>query len=405
MKHIYFLLFFLLFASTLSSQKNFKAGYFTTHDEEKKYGLIDFSTSSENAKKCRFKEKEKGQVQVFLPDDISGYSFLADNKHYVSKKVQIDGKEEYLFLELLLKGIMDLYYYSDNGDVYYFFEKEDGSVQVVSKEEERIENGKYINDKQYDGLLRNMFYEYLPSIYQNRLIDFDRKSVVNIVKTYHDNICQTGEDCIIYLDEKPNAVSLGWDFSVYGGLNNIQYIDKRIRAINMGIVEEYKMSSYSPSIGVQANVFFPRASKSFSLQLDMFFSKFNAKRQKVSPERDGEINLYMLSPRLGVKYMYTKSKLRPFCEIGLVYTKLFNPKIHYYYSNNSEIIEFDRKMKRYFFKMYVAAGVNYKLQKNNSLFVSLSYDFLNPTEDVGQDRGTNILKMAGIKVGYTFTQR
>lgn len=313
--------------------------------------------------------------------------------------MQLEGEEVDLFLEFLLQGMMDVYYYNNGDQAYYFFEKEDGSVQMITKRPEKIINGKYVKDKQYDGQLRFLFYGHLPPLYQKHFIDFERKAIINIAKTYHDDVCQTGEACIVYVDEKPNALFLEWDFSVYAGIAPVQYTNKLVENYD---VKDVEMSGYFPQIGAQVNVFYPGLSKSFSLLLDVSLSKFNINRKKVSPIRDVESKAYILSPRIGIKYRYPKYKLCPFCEAGGVYTKLLNSKIHYYLNmDKSYRSEPEYGMKSYYMGFYGAAGIDYKLKRNNALFLSFSYDFVQKV-DMTQDQGVDPLSMAHIKLGYTF---
>jgi hypothetical protein len=102
------------------AQSDFRPGYIVNNNGDTLTGLIDYKGNQANARKCIFKLSNDASEEKFTPDDIKAYRFI-DSKYYVSKKVMTeDSTETQLFLEYLIDGIVDIYYYlSPSGDNYY----------------------------------------------------------------------------------------------------------------------------------------------------------------------------------------------------------------------------------------------------------------------------------------------
>ena len=130
------------FILTVHAQSNYSSGYIITNDQDTIFGLIDYRTDKMNALTCHFKKDLTSAEQTYLPGQIFGYRFTDAGKFYISKFVTINSIQQKVFLEYLLQGIMNLYYYCDESDAeylnYYFFENENGEVVSITKHPDKI---------------------------------------------------------------------------------------------------------------------------------------------------------------------------------------------------------------------------------------------------------------------------
>ncbi len=250
MKHsVIFLGIFFLGILEIFSQSDYREGYIIKNNHDTIYGLLDYRGNIGNSKKCSFKINTNSEKQEFLPNDLLAYRFI-DGKYYISKLVKNGDLEEHLFLEYLINGIVSIYYYRDYSGEHYLIDKGDSKLYELKNEEKEV----YVNDiryfkasKEYIGMLKFAFKES-PSISQKvDNISLNHKSLVNITREYHNEIC-VDEECIIYEKQLPKrkskfgpviGLSLFSMHEVYDlqgdwvNLHNAQFGDKIIPSIGL----------------------------------------------------------------------------------------------------------------------------------------------------------------------------
>jgi len=199
------LLLLLLFSVyDLKCQTNFRRGFVITNENDTLHGLIDYRRDARNSKKCDFKDGQRSVIMEYMPSSIKGYRF-DDGKFYISKSVKLKGKDVQLFLEFLVNGIADLYYYTDGANQYYFIEKADGQLLELNiiQKSIKIDGEEYTQrTMKYIGLLKYAFadcQQIFPLI--NKVV-LEDKSLIEITKRYHDYVCD-GEKCVIYEKKLP----------------------------------------------------------------------------------------------------------------------------------------------------------------------------------------------------------
>ena len=397
MKHIYLVVALMLNVLLMSAEsQNFKSGYVITLKKDTLRGEINFKTDEVNAKACYFRVNKDSKVQTFLPGSVSGYRFSGNGKYYVSRKITIEGKDSTVFLEYLIHGLMNVYYYKSNGQSYYFFEKEDGKMQMITKGDDQIVENKVIVDKQYDGELRYIFQNNLPEEYGQKQIGYNQKTMINIAKKYHQSLCATGEECIVYENKSPDAKVIELSFAAYAGMNYPEY------TMNGYYDRGYKFSSYFPLIGLNAFAIYPRFSKLFSLSLGLSFTGIDVPETVFDDGTHVKFNSLITTPSLGLKYSYSKFRLCPVVEAGVEYTILFGSKIDMrYYKSETRYIDVDYLLRKSFFGGYASIGIDYKIKRNNYISVKFSKDFFSKTDGV-EFNGTDRMDAYQIKLGYIF---
>ncbi|MDR0295516.1 MAG: hypothetical protein LBH91_04910 [Prevotellaceae bacterium] len=349
-------IFLLIVFGEVHGQDNYKKGYIITNDRDTLVGWIDFRTDARNMRICNFKTRETGKIVSYLPKEIYGYRFYQEGKFYVSKEVTVNDEQRTVFLEYLVQGIMSLYYYvelSPPGQKmkFYFFEDEVGNITPVTKKTDRqVDNNKgYIEvyeDFHYKGVIKYLFKDLETISKEVDKLPFDQKSMINITKEYHAQVCITGEECVIYETKKDKAYNL-FKFSVYGGIQ---------------LASEKPLGRTTfPVIGVGLNVSVPRFNKNLSFQVNLAFSKIHKTvsfDEKNSPECHYEYvqgalsaggqkvwgcteylsrvksNCILVPLQLSAKYSLGQYKIRPIFEGGLSLTSSYinNYTLNYTYT-------------------------------------------------------------------------
>jgi len=309
------LLFLILFCVyDLKCQTNFRPGYVITNENDTVHGLIDYRGDARNSRKCDFMDKESSIVKEFMPLSIKGYRF-DDGKFYISKSIKSDGKEIQVFLEFLVNGISDLYYYSDGIKLHYFIEKVDGQLFELTNDQKILgkDGAKYIHsNNRYIGLLKYAFadcQQIFPLINKAKLED---KSLIEITKKYHEYVCKD-DQCIIYEKQLP-AVRLTFATFISMNASFLKFNNNQLyEAIHFN-------PPVYPMIGFLLNTSLPKANDKLSFQVSGEFGKNYFYGTGFNPLNDAfeEVHLHtsILKVKGGLKYTYPKGKIRPTLMLG-----------------------------------------------------------------------------------------
>lgn len=385
----------LLFLSiTANAQSNYRPGYIITNSNDTIKGLIDFRTDKINSSHCRFKLSKDAEEQTFYPNDIQGYMFTNEVKFYVTRTIDMNGAPEKVFLEYLVQGIKDLYFYpKDNG--YYYIEDENGKMIAVTKDSEKIEGNKYVTDKKYIGLLKYVFRDAESVTKEVEKKGFNRANMIELTKDYHDKMCTSGEKCIIFTnDYKKKFIKFG--FGIYGGLQLTEYSFKYTRQSFLNSTK-----SLNPSIGGMLSINSPRLMKSLSLIIDASLTNIKGEGDYSNGPDFYEkytINSLAAATGIGLKYTYSERKLRPTIEAGVGYSVFvtnsnsFCIEIKTPSGTTSETTHYFRIPINYY-GYNCGIGLDYKANAKHLIFFKLLYNKL-------IDRNG---KISGIqlKIGYT----
>ena len=394
----YIIILFLTFCTGISlyAQSNYKQGYVITNENDTINGLIDFRTDRANSNVCKFKKSEKSDEQVFHPGEILGYRFIKEMKYYVSRTVEIDKIKQTVFLEYLVQGIKDLYFYSGDKN-YYFIENEDGSLLSVTQEPDKIIDDKIKVDYKYKGALAYIFRD-CKSVYKK--IDkatLDRSSMIKLTRQYHSEMCSPGEECIVFENDY-KKVFLKLDFSLFGGFQYMDYLYENTELIRFGSAK-----SFSPIVGGVINVSNPRITESISLQAGISLSSIKGSNEYTFEQKNYEkfnFDALMTSGNLGLKFTYPRWKLRPSIEANINYCRLFNTSTTLY-SEKYVVDKINKVTNNNYVSLlenYIGFsygfGLNYQFKKENSIFCRLLY-----TQMSNNDGN---IKGAQLKLGYEF---
>ncbi len=396
-----FILLFIL-AITANAQSNYTKGYIITNKNDTINGLIDFRTDKINCSFCKFKLSKNAEEQIFYPQDLIAYRLIKEGKYYVSRTIKIDNEQQKVFLEYLVQGIKDLFYYPQKNDCYYI-EDENGKMIAITKEPDKIVDNKYITDNKYKGILSYIFRNSKSVSKKINKAYFDRRDMINLTKKYHTEMCAPGEECIVFANDYKKSF-LECDFSVYSGiqLTEITFEDNVL-------ADHFKSAkSMQPVIGGQLNISSPRILKTLSVQIDISLSKMEGCVDYISNNMD-EIAIYekykfnslMPNGSVGLKYTFSCiKKIRPTIEAATSYTYLLKSSNSLYrenretsYANKSKIDNYYSIPESYY-GFNGGVGFDYQLSNNHSAFCRVLFSHM-----YSYEASVNSVQL---KLGFTF---
>jgi len=183
MKQIIITLFYLLPFFAGFSQQDFKPAYVITRQNDTLFGKIDNQSILLLSKSCIFLSGE-GIRTKYTPDDIRAFRFI-DGSFFIAKDIA----DEKLFLEFLVKGKINLYYYYDGTD-RYFIEKENEPLAEIG--------GGKTYTKHFGTL--NYYTQDAPNLRKkiNEIEELNHNNMIALVQDYHNMVCDD-EKCIVYV--------------------------------------------------------------------------------------------------------------------------------------------------------------------------------------------------------------
>ncbi len=414
MKYLFSFLFLLLIAgiNSISGQSNFVPGMVITNRYDTLTGLIDSRGEIRNAKQCTFKQSEKSEEENYYPGDIFGYRY-ENGKFYVSREVPAADGTKKVFLELLVDGIADLYYYKDENEVHYYMEKPGEKLAELTNEVKTVvlNTGQEITrqSKRYLGALRVFLADCEEIQPEINKVEFNQKSLAGIAEEYHYYVCGPGEDCINYLKEIPK---LKVGFQAYVSVMSSSYHYK-----NGGIYTEFDLNSgVYPTFGVAAKLTLPRVNDRLSLNVMLEGGKINYDGTYI--EDTGITVVYnemykrsgFVSSLFQFNYRLSGNKISPFFELGSGAQFLINEK-----SGRSKEITVNDVTTSYeeYDDVHYApvimlfrggTGLAYKINGHNYLFAGINYEFgLTSTRYIDVRGRIHQVKITpGFSVGISF---
>ena len=393
---------FLLFAgSNIWAQRDFRKGYIITNQQDTVYGWIDYRGDIRNSKTCSFRKTEIEQATDYTPSDIASYRYI-DSKFYVSKNIGSVDAPKSVFLEYLVNGMANLYYYRDDGTNDHYYIEKDGQFSELKIDEREIEiDGKTQIKavRTYVGVLKAMLnvWEMNGEIDKARL---EHSSLINIAKDYHQYACTDGSECIVYEKKKP-LMALRIGPVVGAALSTLKLVDHD--------VEPYHLDpSANFTVGINLNLSMPRINEKFFLQMQVMYTKyyFFGAYENLRSATDVHIRSNVLQMGLAVKYEYPKGKWRPTLAIGAAAIWLPDGSIkkntdNYFYDggirSSTEKKDFPTK---FMYGFGMTPGVHYYLTKKRIIFIQMQY--LQCYKREYNSFTANIIRSFGLSAGIYF---
>lgn len=347
---------------TLFGQADFSHGYLILNSNDTLYGYIDLRDSKYNSQICRFRENMDSEIHEYRPFNIKAYYFDI-GKFYISKVIKLNSAIDTVFVEYLVDGVVNLYYYKDEKNIYYIFEKEGNEpVYITNNEVYTIaENGvKYVKENITNrGLLiyyLNEYPEIREKIYKMKL---EQKYIIPMIDEYNRKICPD-EECIIYSKNIKSVFSLGPTF----GLNQ-----NRVLFGASGYQVGNESVDYGMLYGISAESTYPTQNKRSYFSFSLFYLEHEQKAG--NPSFLIHLKYKNIGYNISSYYCYNHYKIQPFLGVGFFgMNALKTSKI---FDDNTFPNTHERRFSYGFFGFF---GLKFKINDVCYIKTNLEFDLL-----------------------------
>ena len=206
MKKIMLAFFVTLTSVTMSAKETPQRGFVITINNDTIKGNIDYHTDEENTRNCIFKADDKSEYITYSPGEIVGYRFEKNGKFYVTKELEYNGKKHQVFAEYMMNGMLNVYrVIGVDNDPVFFFENEKGEMLSYRshKPTEDFERKEMLKSaQQLFTFLSKTSQKASGEVKVDPTKPMTTSQILNIARTYHEDVCTSGENCIEYKKKK-----------------------------------------------------------------------------------------------------------------------------------------------------------------------------------------------------------
>lgn len=378
---------FFLLAFNGYAQTDFRPGYYITWDNDTVWGLIDYRGKIRNSSFCEFKENETSNSIRFAPSEIQAYRFV-DDKYYVSKEIKFGDMGKPVFLEFLVDGITNLYFYCSINESFYLIEDKKGNLLKLDNEEKKeyIEGKGYVLKKNYEyiGCLKVVMSDCMEIQKDIEKVSMGQKSLIEITKEYHDYVCD-GEKCIVYEKTLP---LMKVRFAPVMGVNvsELCFDQKQFSNFDFG-------QTVIPSVGLLLNMSLPRLNEKLSIEFESNLGKskyvgnYISEELKITNYFEAYVNLLALNSSASLKYTFPRGKVKPTLAVGFAFDFVLNKDTKVvqeekYYNSVYTYETYDVPVSSNLYGPCLKLGCDYTFC-NHTFFAALAFSYLtNSKNDV-----------------------
>lgn len=185
----------------INAQNDFRKGYIITNANDTVYGNIEYASDKSNTTMCNFIQSGQKKAIEYTPYDILGYKLDESGKFFVSKEIKLKNGTNRIFLEYLINGKLNIFYYRDELSTDHYLIHRDSfpmmELPPLEKEIERDGTIYRINDEKSKSIL-SFFTDDCPELRpQIEKLYLEHKPLIKLAKEYHKLVCSDAQ-CIIY---------------------------------------------------------------------------------------------------------------------------------------------------------------------------------------------------------------
>jgi len=322
---------FLFIIIGLNAQTDFRSGYVILNSNDTLHGIIDYRNDLSMGSICRFKLDKNAIEKIYYPDEIIGYRFN-DSKYFITKDLSnSNSKKGKVFLEFLIKGKLNVYFYQDEIGDHYYIEKQGFDLIELPYEEgiKYKDNAPYYyQSTQHIGLLE-LYLQDAPDLRSNieSIKKPEQDILIMLARDYHNEVCKN-EQCIIY-EKKESPVKFS--------------LEPLVGYEKFAQVEDYTSGSFI-EYGANLYIWMPRSSEKIYFKTGIAFAKI------------GNTRFYKVP--LQLQYVYPSNLFRPIASLGINYYAFNISGGHYP-----------------FHLLHASGGFIYKILKNTYLSANISGEF------------------------------
>ncbi|MFZ4456031.1 MAG: hypothetical protein ACOYOT_07410 [Bacteroidales bacterium] len=196
----FFIVSLILSNTLLNAQVDFRKGYIISINNDTTNGWIDYRGDQSNSIVCRFKTSTKSEVKEYAPFEIYAYRFIDSGKFYISKQIKTSESKKKLFLEYLINGKLNLYYYRFKMVDHYLVEKDTlKPIELPPLEKMvKIDGREYIRHDYKTSSIIEILTQDCPELKDKiKNLYLEQKPLIKFAKEYHNRVCGNN-GCLIY---------------------------------------------------------------------------------------------------------------------------------------------------------------------------------------------------------------
>jgi len=417
------LLFVFFIIVNAKAQTNYLPGFIVTLEGDSITGLVDSRGEIRNSRVCSYKTDMESEPVKYQPGEIKAYGFV-DGKYYVSKDIVLNQDSTTVFLEYLINGIVDVYFYSDHVVSQYYIDKDGMKPTLLDNKDIIVDiDGKKMAKKnsRYIGVLKYVFNESPKVQKKAEGISLTHKNLIKIAKDYHGYVCE-GEECIVYEKKKLKVKFniepiVGIDFHNLVGttknMKGVSYSEADVYVLPTALVnfpEEFKLKSsgFNYSFGLRGSVLIPSFNQNLALNLQVKYGIY-----KIYGDvelTDGKIATLLtegksLMNNLYFSYTFPRGMIRPVFLAGFSYSYFtsVNDLNIIKHINSTNYILFKEQDTDIIDEKYVGAvigaGFNIPVFKKYMLSTTAQYNFMGDSDSRNSGYSYNPLS---IILGFKF---
>ncbi|MBN1187510.1 MAG: hypothetical protein JXB49_34860 [Bacteroidales bacterium] len=372
-------IFFLVLTVDTYTQRDLKKGYIITSENDTIIGFINLKSNINNSTECEFYKSQDSKPELFTPQNIKEYR-IDNYKYYVSKDIKINNQEKKVFLEFLVEGIVNLYFYGDALNDHYFIEKE-GALYPLSN---NLRDVKGENDvmyqkrsNQYMGVLNQLFKDSPEVSKKVPNTVFAYKPLIKLTEDYHNSVCKD-YDCINYTKNSDLKIFLEPHFGITLSRMTIKTSDDYLadQSINFGIYARFSPAkvhylwNYIIGINYESHSYEGVLKNSLYDDEDYHFI---------------QLDYSMVRIPFIAEYIFPFKKLQPSVYFGYNNIFIINPEYEvmmyddYTVPSNGTYFNQPKKFRKYQYGFTGGIGLKYHLTDHSFIHINSSYEFRVPS--------------------------
>ena len=265
-KSVIILILNISLCSFIFSQSGFSPGYILKSEKDTVFGLLKDNTNSTNTKYCEFKKGEMDSVMKFIPVQLAGYRFI-NGKKYISREIQSGNEKKRLFVEYLVEGKVDLYFYQDNIGNHFLLDKDGIPMKEISRfdEFEQQDDSVFQRDAMIKRGLLEYFLSDCPQLFPEieKLKNCSQENLIPLLRKYY-KLTNTSENGISYTKVIPQSkIYLQPVFDVWNAVSVIPFSGQSVSSFD---------SHYQLTFGLLANFSMPLVNEKLYFRTGIIFS-------------------------------------------------------------------------------------------------------------------------------------
>ena len=396
---------------TVSAQSTFIEGFVITIQGDTLNGFINVKDKKiYNA--CTFKRHADGQAIKYTPDQLIAFR-INDGKYFQSRAIAIGSGEKQVFLEYLVKGKANIYYYRDSDD-HYFIETETVDLLELTSKQVMVEGnyGSYELPKRHKAKLKAVLADSDEIQSQIETISLSHRSLTNLAVSYHYDVCDT-EDCIVFERKK---TKVRWNMAAFYGYGIYQIdLGSELKANVSGsstFGARVEMSNFLPwteRVSASIDILFQKYSTEsfailygeiirFSLDGEDFVFINDTFYENSKDEIRADIDMTVMKLPISILYSFGENKFKPYLGIGMINQIVLSQNTDFFYDRFVEV--FGKTVPSYQIGGVASLGTKIFLNANKAFILELNYEY---TSNLNINKSLKLKNSVfGVKIGFQF---